>query len=410
MLAFSEHTLPNGLKVIVHEDTAVAKAAVYLVYRVGSRDEQPHRTGFAHLFEHLMFEGSVHIPHYDHHLQRAGAQNNAYTSADVTVYYITLPADQLETAFWLESDRMLGLAFSEEKLAIQKSVVIEEFKQRYLNQPYGDAWLHLRPLAYTTHPYQWMTIGKEISHIEEATLEEVQAFFYGHYAPNNCTLVVAGGVQTERVLALADRWFGPVPRRELLQTPRPPEPPQTQARQLTLHRSVPAAHVYTVYHMPARRDPAYYAPDLLADLLGHGKASRLYQRLVHRERLCTRVGAFAWGLDDPGLFTITAELAPGTSIEAYETVLAEELAKLDGLTPEELARTVTKIETAEAFERTEVASRAQGLGLMDAHGMVHEINHLVDRYRALSPADLVAARDTYLCPTNASTLYYLPAS
>lgn len=409
MIPYSLHTLSNGLRVVVHEAPEVAKAAVNLVYRVGSRHEDPARTGLAHLFEHLMFEGSVHVPHYDHHLQRAGAENNAFTTADLTCYYITLPADQLETAFWLESDRMLGLAFSEAKLALQQSVVIEEFKQRYLNQPYGDAYLHLRPLAYQVHPYRWMTIGEKIEHIEAVTLAEVEAFFYSHYAPNNCTLVVAGGVKTEAVLRLAERWFGPIPRRALASNVLPNEPEATAPRSLTLHRNVPAAHVYTAYGIPARAEAAYYAPDFLIDLLGHGKASRLYRRLVLDTELCTRVGAFNWGLHDPGLVTLFAELAPGTSVAQYEAELAGVLAGLDTLQPDELARAATKLEAAEAFERTEVANRALALALFDAQGQLEELGSLLERYRALTVDDLLAARDRYLAPHRARTLYYLPA-
>src|SRR5882762_10287024 len=204
MVKFNKFTLDNGLRVIVHEDNTTPMAVLNILYDVGARDEDPEQTGFAHLFEHLMFGGSVNIPHYDEPLQRVGGENNAFTSNDITNYYITLPAANIETAFWLESDRMLSLAFSEKSLEVQRNVVIEEFKQRYLNQPYGDVWLKLRPLAYKVHPYQWATIGKEISHIENATMDDVKGFFFKHYLPPNAILVVAGNVTVDQVKSLSE--------------------------------------------------------------------------------------------------------------------------------------------------------------------------------------------------------------
>src|ERR1044071_8652877 len=208
MIAFKEFTLENGLQVIVHEDPSVQIAVMNILYDVGSRDEQPHKTGFAHLFEHLMFGGSVNIPSYDEPLQLVGGENNAFTTNDITNYYLTLPADNLETGFWLESDRMLSLAFSDKSLEVQRNVVIEEFKQRYLNQPYGDVWLLLRPLAYQQHPYKWATIGKEISHIADAQITDVKNFFRKHYSPINAILVVAGNVTVDKAKYLAEKWFG----------------------------------------------------------------------------------------------------------------------------------------------------------------------------------------------------------
>src|ERR1700760_3510372 len=230
MVKFNRFTLDNGLRVLVHEDSTTPMAVVNILYDVGSRDENPEQTGFAHLFEHLIFGGSFNIPSYDEPLQRVGGENNAFTSNDITNYYITLPSANIETAFWLESDRMLSLAFSEKSLEVQRKVVIEEFKQRYLNQPYGDVWLKIRPLAYHVHPYQWATIGKEISHIENATMEDVKEFFFSHYVPNNAIMVVAGNVTTDQVKQLSEKWFGPIPSGKKLERNLKVEPVQRQKR------------------------------------------------------------------------------------------------------------------------------------------------------------------------------------
>src|SRR5687767_13391864 len=275
MISFQKHILSNGLKVLVHEDNTTPLAAVNILYDVGSRDENPERTGFAHLFEHLMFGGSQHIPDYDGPVQLAGGENNAFTSNDITNYYLTLPSSNLETAFWLESDRMLQLDFSEQSLEVQRNVVIEEFKQRYLNQPYGDVWLLLRPLAYHVHPYKWATIGKEISHIENATMDDVRSFFKKHYNPGNAIMVVAGNVELNHVKQLCEKWFAPIeqglkPKRNL-----PAEPKQTSPRKMTVERDVPANSIYKAYHMGSRHDKDYHACDLMSDILSRGNSSRL---------------------------------------------------------------------------------------------------------------------------------------
>ena len=283
MIKYSTKTLSNGLKVIVHEDPTTPLVTVNILYKVGARDETPEKTGFAHLFEHLMFGGSINIPEYDSPLQLAGGDNNAFTNNDITNYYLTLPAENIETGFWLESDRMLSLAFSEKSLEVQRSVVIEEFKQRYLNQPYGDVWLLLRPLAYKVHPYQWATIGKEISHIENATLEDVKDFFFRFYCPDNAIMTVAGGVKAEEVFALAEKWFGEIQRKRKDFTPYPKEPRQEEYRELTVHRDIPFDSVYRAYHCCARLDEEFYAVDLLTDILSRGRSSRLYNALVKEQ-------------------------------------------------------------------------------------------------------------------------------
>jgi predicted Zn-dependent peptidase len=400
--------LANGLRVIVQPDPSVQKAAVNVLYRVGAADETPARTGLAHLFEHLMFGGSKNIPHYDAHVQRVGGENNAFTNSDITNYYITLPAAQLETAFWLESDRMLELDFSQRSLDVQKSVVMEEFKQRYLNQPYGDAYLLLRPLVYQHHPYQWMTIGKELSHIETVELGEIKDFFFSFYAPNNATLVVAGGVTTQEVERLANKWFGPIPRRDVRRPARATEPPQQEARTLTVHKPVPFAGVYKAYRAPARNQPGYRAADLLTDLLSGGKASRLYRHLVKETQVAATVSAFSWGLYDDGLISINAQIAQGRSVEEYERELAVVLRGLDSLSDAELQRQKNKVESSGAFEKTEVANRALALAVYDSFADAALINTDVSLYQAVTLAQVQEARAALLQPHNCSTLYYLP--
>ncbi|MFM9026621.1 MAG: M16 family metallopeptidase, partial [Bacteroidota bacterium] len=314
MIRFSRHVLSNGLPLIVHEDPSTPLATVNLLYKVGARDEDPKRTGFAHLFEHLMFGGSVNIPEYDSPLQLAGGDNNAFTNNDITNYYCTLPANNLETAFWLESDRMLSLAFSEKSLDVQRQVVVEEFKQRYLNQPYGDVWLLLRPLAYKVHPYQWATIGKEVSHIEEATLQDVRDFFFKYYTPDNAVLVVAGGVKEGSVVELAEKWFGGIQRNIASRPPYPAEPRQQEERRLTVKRDIPFDALYMAFHACSRLDDDFYATDLMTDILSRGKSSRLYNVLVKEKKLFSDVSAYLTGDFDKGLVVVEGKLLKGVSI------------------------------------------------------------------------------------------------
>lgn len=408
---FDIFRLDNGLKVLVHEDPRVATAAVDIIYRVGARDERAERTGLAHLFEHLMFSGSRNIPDYDSRVQGMGGQCNAFTNNDMTNYYLTCPANQLETAFWLESDRMLELDFSQRNLDVQISVVIEEFKQRYLNQPYGDAQRYLRPMIFKTHPYQWMTIGKEISHIEDVTLDVIRDFFYAHYAPNNATMVVAGGVKKDEVKRLAEKWFGPIPRRNVPEKNYPKETPQSEKREETVRKNVPAAAIYRAYRIPGRTNKAYYAADMITDLLSHGKSSRLYQRLVREQKLASRASAYSWGLFDEGAISIEARLAPGVTTEQFDAALDELLAELPAtLEAEELERMQNKIEALETFEKAANLNRALHLAIFDYLGDPDLVNTSHQHYRKLTTDDMNAAFAQYLRPENSSTLYYLPQS
>ncbi|MFN8393302.1 MAG: pitrilysin family protein [Bacteroidia bacterium] len=407
-IPFQTFFLDNGLKVIVHEDHSTATAVVDILYRVGARNEVSDKTGFAHLFEHLMFGGSKNIPNYDTPLQMVGGENNAFTTNDITNYYLTVPSNQIETGFWLESDRMLELDFSQKNLDVQKSVVIEEFKQRYLNKPYGDAHLILRGLHYTTHPYRWPTIGKEISHIESATLEDVKAFFYGYYAPNNATMVVAGNVTLSQVKELAQKWFGDIPRRELLHQPLPAEPRQTEPRKKVVHKDVPFPAVYKMYHIPAKNDDAYFAVDLVTDILSNGKAAHLYQHMVKDKQVASSVRAFSWGSHDPGTVSIDGTVAKGKTVEQYEEALQEVLDELLNVSEEEVQRVKNSVESQYVMDRVTLLSKAMNLAISDALGDVNLVNTSLDRYLALTRNDVVEATRRYFHPNNCSTLYYLP--
>jgi zinc protease len=328
MITYQSHSLSNGLRVISHYDDSTPLAILNILYDVGAKDEDPEKTGFAHLFEHLMFGGSVNIPEYDTPLQMAGGENNAFTSNDITNYYNQLPASNIETAFWLESDRLLSLAFTPKSLEVQRSVVIEEFKQRYLNQPYGDVWHHLRELSYTQHPYQWPTIGKEVSHIEKARLEDVKSFFFKHYNPANAILVVAGNCKPEHVFALAEKWFGPIENRNVYVRNIAKEPIQTASRTKKINAKVPLNALYKTYPMSDRLSEGYIAADMLSDILSNGKSSRLYQRLVLEQKLFSSVDAYISGELDGGLFTIQGKLNKNVPFEKAELAIQAELDKI----------------------------------------------------------------------------------
>jgi zinc protease len=411
MIHFQEFTLANGLRCLVHEDFTTPLAVLNILYDVGSRDESPDQTGFAHLFEHLMFSGSVNIPSYDEPLQKVGGENNAFTSQDITNYYLSLPAANIETGFWLESDRMLDLAFSENGLDVQRKVVVEEFKQSYLNQPYGDVWLKLKPLAYQTHPYQWNTIGKEISHIEEAEMADVRAFFRRHYAPQNAILVVAGAVAFDEVKRLAEKWFGPIAGGERQPRQLPQEPAQTEARRAEVTAAVPLSALYKAYHMPARLDPRYHAIDLLGDLLGRGKSSRLHQRLVKDLQLFNNISASVTGALDPGLLVVSGKLNAGVALaeadRAVEAVVAE-LLQAD-VPADELQKVKNQAETGLVFGEIELLNRALALAIGKLLGNANLVNEEPAQLQAVTPTDVRAAAELVLRPENCSTLYYQAA-
>lgn len=408
MINFSSFTLDNGLRVIVHEDPSVQIAVMNVLYDVGSRDEHPDKTGFAHLFEHLMFGGSKHIPSYDEPLQRVGGENNAFTSTDITNYYLTVPAANLETGFWLESDRMLSLSFDPEVLEVQRKVVIEEFKQRYLDQPYGDVWLKLRPLAYKTHPYQWATIGKEVAHIEQATLEDVKNFFFRHYVPSNAVLVVAGHVKVNQVRQLAEKWFGPIPAGNRPQRNLPAELRQEQKRQLTVEANVPAHALYKTWHVPGRFHSDYYATDLLGDILGRGHSSRLYHRLVMEKEIFSTLSAYNMGTVDPGMLVISGRVNEGISAQDAEYEVDQILHELlrEGPRAEELQKVKNLAISSIAFGDVEVINRAMNLAFASLSGDADLVNREEELINRVTREDVMRVADEILQERNASTLYY----
>ena len=412
MINFSSFTLDNGLRVIVHEDPTVQIAVMNVLYDVGSRDEHPDKTGFAHLFEHLMFGGSKHIPSYDEPLQRVGGENNAFTSTDITNYYLTVPAANLETGFWLESDRMLSLSFDPEVLEVQRKVVIEEFKQRYLDQPYGDVWLKLRPLAYKTHPYQWATIGKEVAHIEQATLEDVKNFFFRHYVPSNAVLVVAGHVKVNQVRQLAEKWFGPIPAGNRPQRNLPAEPRQEQKRQLTVEANVPAHALYKTWHVPGRFHSDYYATDLLGDILGRGHSSRLYHRLVMEKEIFSTLSAYNMGTLDPGMLVISGRVNEGISAQDAEYEVDQILHDLlrEGLRAEELQKVKNLAISSIAFGDVEVINRAMNLAFASLSGDADLVNREEELINRVTREDVMRVADEILQERNASALYYTRVS
>ena len=408
MIPFKTFTLTNGLQVIVHEDPVVQIAVMNILYDVGSRDENPEKTGFAHLFEHLMFGGSKNIPNYDEPLQLVGGENNAFTNTDITNYYLTVPAANLETGFWLESDRMLSLSFDTKVLEVQRKVVIEEFKQRYLNQPYGDVWLKLRPLAYRTHPYQWATIGKEISHIENATMDDVKDFFFTHYVPSNAVLVVAGNVTLDQVRQLAEKWFEPIPSGKKKERKLPAEPPQNEKRIVNTEGDVPANALYKTFHMPGRFHKDYYAVDMLSDLLSRGESSRLYQALVKEKEIFNSISSFVMSTIDPGLVVVNGRLKAGVPLAEAENEVDEVLQKiiLDGVSEHELQKVKNQSAASLEFGEVEVMNRAMNLAFASLSGDAELANKEIENIEKVTTTDIRRVAAKFLQNENSSVMYY----
>ncbi len=408
MIQFERFVLANGLKVIVHQDTSTPMAVMNIMYDVGARDEDPNRTGFAHLFEHLMFGGSINIPSYDNPLQMAGGENNAYTSNDITNYYIQLPAENLETAFWLESDRMLSLAFGEKSLDTQRKVVSEEFKEHYLNKPYGDAWHKMRELVYKVHPYRWMTIGKELSHIENAKLDDVRNFFFKHYRPTNAILVVAGNVTVEKVKELAEKWFADIPAGEKYIRNLPQEPTQTEARKLEIKADVPLDAFYKCWHMYPRNDKRYYIADLITEVLSGGGSSRLFQSLVKEKKLFSAIECHHSGSLDAGILVIEGKLVKGVKMEDAEKAVETELEKMrtEKVTETELQKVKNKVESLITFEDMSLTNRANSLALYELLGDAAQMNHELEKYNAVTVDDILNESRIIFRPENSNTLYY----
>ncbi|TAE37689.1 MAG: insulinase family protein [Sphingobacteriales bacterium] len=409
MVNYKKFTLNNGLRVLVHQDSTTPMAVLNILYDVGARDENPEKTGFAHLFEHLMFGGSVNIPSYDEALQRVGGENNAFTSNDITNYYITLPASNLETAFWLESDRMLNLAFSEKSLEVQKNVVCEEFKQRYLNQPYGDVWLKLRPLVYTAHPYRWATIGEKLAHIEEAKMEDVKAFFAKHYNPQNAIMVVGGNVDFEEVKTLSEKWFAPIPAGNKYVRNLPTEPLQNQEINETIYADVPLNAIYKVFKMPGKMDNNYPTADLISDILSQGKSSRLYRNWVKDKPLFSDIKAYNYGSLDTGMFVIEARPSQGISLEDAEKAIWTELEalKTDLISDDELTKVKNKYESTTVFSEMNLLDKAMNLAFYELMGDANLINTEIQKYASVSAQCIKNLANQLFTNSQATTLNYL---
>lgn len=408
MIEFDRFTLDNGLRVLVHKDESTPIVAMNILYDVGSRDENPERTGFAHLFEHLMFGGSVNIPRYDEPLERVGGENNAFTNNDFTNYYLTVPVHNLETAFWLESDRMLNLAFSSKSFDVQRNVVVEEFRQNYLNQPYGDAWLLLRPLAYKVHPYRWATIGIDPSHIEGAGMDEVKAFYNTFYNPCNAILVVAGDVETENIQALTEKWFGCIQKGNAYSRNLPSEPEQTEARFLTVHRDVPFDAIYKAWHIEGRFSESFFTTDLISDILSAGQSGRLYQQLVKNLQIFSDINAFITGDIDAGLFVITGKLMKNITMQDAENAIQDEISKLqaDYIAESELEKVKNRVEALLEFSEMRVLDKAMNLAYYELLGDAAQVNTLISQYAGVTIDGIRKEAQRIFRPENCSTLYY----
>ena len=408
MITVNRHTLPNGLRIVHSEMDSTQMVALNVLYNVGARDEHPEHTGFAHLFEHLMFGGSVNIPDYDTHVQNAGGENNAWTNNDITNYYITLPRQNVETGFWLESDRMLSLDFNEKSLEVQRQVVIEEFKQRNLNQPYGDVGHLVRGMAYKEHSYQWPTIGKGTSHIANATLDEVKDFFFRFYAPDNAILAVTGNISFEDTVALAEKWFGPIPRRNVATRNLPKEPVQTAERRQTVERNVPVDALYMVFHKCDRLHPDYYTFDMLSDLLSSGRSCRFIQHLVLEKQIFSSIDAYISGSIDEGLFHIAGKPSPGISLEEAEEAIWEELEALKTVEtdPYELEKVKNRYESEQIFNNLNYLNVATNLAFFELIGQAEDINHEVEKYRSVTSERIREVARKAFVRENCSVLYY----
>ena len=409
MILFEKAILANGLRVIVHTDRSTPFVAVNVCYNVGAKHEDPSRTGFAHLFEHLTFGGSKNVPDFDTPIQNVGGNNNAFTTNDITNYYITVPANNIETALWLESDRMVGPKFTKKGLAVQKNVVIEEFRQRNLNKPYGDTWHLLRDLAYKVHPYRWPTIGLTPEHIEQATLEEVKDFFFHHYAPNNSVLVIAGNISTDDGLRLAEKWFSDIPEREIKKSQIHQEPLQTGDRELTVYRDVPIDTFYVAWHMCSRLDEDFYAADLLSDILSGGNSSRVEEKLVKGQKLFAEADVFLSGENEAGLFVATGKLNDGIDFEHGRKTLVEEVLKTTEtlVTPLELEKVKNKVEAEQVFNEIGYLEKAMQLASYEILGDAGQINEQAEHYRKVTSEDILRVASGILKSGNCNTLNYL---
>ncbi|RMG81981.1 MAG: insulinase family protein [Bacteroidetes bacterium] len=408
-MKFSRFELDNGLRVLIHEDKSTPMVAVNILYDVGSRDESPDQTGFAHLFEHLMFGGSANVPDFDEPIQMAGGDNNAFTNNDITNFYEVLPAENLEVALWLESDRMLSLNFDQRVLDVQRKVVVEEFKETCLNQPYGDAWHHIAEMAYQVHPYRWPTIGKTPEHVEQAKMEDVRRFFYKYYGPNNAILTITGNVDPQKTRNLVEKWFGDIPRRDIPKRNLPAEPEQQVFKEKTIRANVPMDAVYLAFHAPSRHDEDYYVSDLLSDILCNGPSSRLYRRLLKNNQLFSHIDCYITGNVDPGLLIVEGKPAKGVTIEQAKSALWAELENLrkEVIPDQELQKWKNKIESTLVFSEAGILNKAINLAFFELLGDANQINEEVHRYEKITREDIHRVAQKILRKENCTELVYL---
>ncbi len=407
MIKFQEHILSNGLTLITHNDSSTPLVVVNILYKVGSRNEHSHRTGFAHLFEHLMFGGSKNVPNYDKVLQGAGAENNAFTNTDITNYYVILSAENIETALWVESDRMQFLNLDQKSLDTQKSVVIEEFKQRYLNVPYGDVWLKLMPLSYKVHPYSWPTIGKELQHIEDANLKDVKEFHERYYSPSNAVITIAGNIESKVAIELAEKWFGDIPGNKTINNIIPKEPCQTAPDFLEVEADVPLNSIYKTYHMPGRNSKKYSTADLLSDILGRGKSSRLYQSLVKEKKIFNDINSYITGTADPGLFIISGKINPNVDILLAEEAIEKEIKLLkNNMNKTEVDKVINQAVSSTHFSETELLNRSINLSVANSLGNTNLANEEIELLSKNNKSDILNMAHEILLTTNCSTLHY----
>ncbi len=408
MINYERKVLDNGLTLLVSNDEASSMVALNLIYKVGAKNEEPERTGFAHLFEHLMFGGSANVPDYDTPIQMAMGENNAFTNNDYTDYYIVLPKENLETALWVESDRMRLLDINPTTLDIQKKVVIEEYKQRYLNKPYGDVWLLIRDMCYTVHPYRWPTIGLDISHIEGATLNDVQQFYDKYYQPSNVILSIVGDVTMDKVLPLVNKWFADIPSTDVAHTPIITEPIQSTARRVEVVRSVPVTAIYISFLMGARGTTQFVVCDTISDLLSNGDSSRLQQNLVRTKQLFSSVDAYLTGDVEQGLFVITGHLSEGVTVEQAEEALWEELMafKNESIDSHELQKVQNKFEVNTIFGELNVMNKAMNLGYYEMIGDINYINQELEHYKSVTSEMITEVANELFTLERSSTLIY----
>lgn len=408
MVKFDRFQLSNGLQVVVNRDTTTPIVAMNILYKVGSRDESVRRTGFAHLFEHLMFGGSENIPKYDIPLEKAGGDNNAFTNSDFTNYYLTIPKNNLEIAFWLESDRMNKLTISDHALNVQRQVVIEEFKQNYLNQPYGDIYLLLKPLVYKKHPYRWITIGKNISHIEKASLQYVKNFYKRYYNPDNAILSISGDVSIDNIKMLANSWFGTIKPGNKIANPYPQEPEQTSPRTKVVFRDVPQDAVIMAWPMPRRTDINFYDSDLISDILSNGKSSRLHRKLVLEKNMFSEINAFVSGDIDQGLFIVIAKLLDKVTTKDAIDGINEELnnIKSNKVSNDELTKVKNKIEASLMFSQSSVLSKAMNLGYYEMLGDAEGINEEYMKYQNVTIESITETAQLIFNPDRQNTIIY----